>query len=184
MSEQAPIAGLGPGVCGAAGGFALAAVGAGVVLLDRAEPGVAGASFGNVGHIAAELVEPLPSPGLLCGFWREFIAFGGALDLPARQALRMLPWIRMFATAAFRRAEKTPQLAPPVLPAPPQWARWLEQIGRPDLLRRHGHYEIEFGPRSVARARVQARRMEQLGIKTRPATAEQLLPLRRGAPVG
>src|SRR3981189_2861979 len=129
MSEQAPIAGLGPGVCGAAGGFALAAVGAGVVLLDRAEPGVAGASFGNVGHIAAELVEPLPSAALLCGFWRELIAFGGALDLPARQALRLAPWRPPFAAAAFRRAENTRQLAPLVLPAAAQWARWLEQIG-------------------------------------------------------
>jgi D-hydroxyproline dehydrogenase len=181
MSEQDTIAVIGAGVIGSAVAFALARDGRRVVLLDRAEPGVAGASFGNVGHIAAELVEPLPSPGLLCGFWRELIAFGGALDLPARQALRMLPWIRMFAAAAFRRAENTRQLAPLVLPAAAQWARWLEQIGRPDLLRRHGHYEIEFGPRSVARVRAQALRMEQLGIKTRPATAEQLLPLRRAA---
>jgi glycine/D-amino acid oxidase-like deaminating enzyme len=111
MSEQDTIAVIGAGVIGAAVAFALARDGRRVVLLDRAEPGVAGASFGNVGHIAAELVQPLPSPGLLFGFWRELIGFGGALNLPARQVLRMLPWIRMFAAAAFRRAENTRQLA-------------------------------------------------------------------------
>jgi D-hydroxyproline dehydrogenase len=32
-----------------------------VLLLDRAAPGMVGASFGNAGHIASELVEPLRS---------------------------------------------------------------------------------------------------------------------------
>ena len=48
-------------------------------LFDRAPPGEAGASFGNAGHVATELVEPLPAPGLLFGFWRELFAFGGVL---------------------------------------------------------------------------------------------------------
>src|ERR1700724_1856344 len=163
MSEQDTIAVIGAGVIGAAVAFALAREGRRVLLLDRAAPGVAGASFGNVGHIAAELVQPLPSPGLLFGFWRELFCFGGALDLPARQALRMLPWIRRFAAAAFRRAENTRQLAPLVLPAAAAWARWLEAIGRPDLRRRPGPSQIGFGARCVARTRAQARMMQQLG---------------------
>src|ERR1700728_5287900 len=100
MGEQDTIAVIGAGVIGAAAAFALGREGWQVLLLDRAEPGVAGASFGNVGHIAAELVQPLPSPALLFGFWRELFFFDGALDLPARQALRMMPWIRRFAAAA------------------------------------------------------------------------------------
>ena len=44
---------------------------------------MAGASFGNAGHIAAELVQPLPSPALLFGFYRELFRFGGTLDLSA-----------------------------------------------------------------------------------------------------
>jgi D-hydroxyproline dehydrogenase len=181
MSEQETIAVIGAGVVGAAVAHALAREGRPVLLLDRAEPGVAGASFGNVGHIAAELVQPLPSPDLLFGFWRELFAFGGALDLPARQALRMLPWIRRFAAAAFRRAENTHQLAPLVRPAAAHWAHWLKELGRPELLHRHGHYEIDFGPRGAAVMRSQARLMEQLGIKTRAISAEQLLPLQRAA---
>ena len=181
MSGQDTIAVIGAGVIGAAVAFALAREGRAVVLLDRAEPGIAGASFGNVGHIAAELVQPLPSPGLLCSFWRELVCFDGALDLPARQVLRMMPWIRRFAAAAFRRAENTRQLAPLVLPAAAAWARWLEDAGRPELLRRHGHYEIGFGARAEARMRTQARAMAQLGIDTQPVPAEQLAALQRAA---
>src|ERR1700733_15617849 len=157
MGGQDRIAVIGAGVVGAAVAYALACEGHGVLLIDRAEPGVAGASFGNVGHIAAELVQPLPSPGLLFGFWRELFWFDGALDLPARQVLHMVPWIRRFAAAAFRRAENTRQLAPLALPAAAAWARWLADTGRPELLRRHGHYEIGFGAGAEARMRTQAR---------------------------
>ena len=181
MSGQDTIAVIGAGVIGAAVALALAREGRQVLLLDRAEPGVAGASFGNVGHIAAELVQPLPSPGLLFGFWRELYCFDGALDLPARQALRMLPWIWRFGRAAFQRDANTRQLAPLVQPAAAAWARWLEDIRRPELLRRNGHYEIGFGPRAQPLARAQARSMAQLGIVTRPVAPEQLLPLQRAA---
>ena len=102
MGEQDTIAVIGAGVIGAAAAFALGREGRQVLLLDRAEPGEAGASFGNAGHIAAELVQPLPSPKLLFGFYRELFRFGGALDLSPRQALRMAPWIRKFAAAAFQ----------------------------------------------------------------------------------
>src|SRR5271169_1312634 len=149
MSEQDTIAVIGAGVIGAAVALSLAREGRRVLLLDRAEPGVAGASFGNAGHIASEALQPLPSPGLLFGFWRELFCFGGRLDLPVRQALRMLPWMGRFAAAAFRRAENTRHLAPLVLPAAAVWARWLAEIGRPELLRRHGHYEIGFGSDSA-----------------------------------
>ncbi len=181
MEQQGTIAVIGAGIIGAAVALALAREGHGVILLDRADPGVAGASFGNVGHIAAELVQPLPSAGLLCGFWRELIRFGGPLDLPPRQVLRMLPWIGRFAAAAFRRGENTRQLAPLVLPAAADWARWLDAIGRPELMRRHGHYEIGFGPRAEAQIAAQARAMAQLGIRTRAIAAEQLLPVQRAA---
>ena len=181
MSEQGTIAVIGAGVVGAAVSYALAREGRRVLLLDRADPGMAGASFGNVGHIAAELVQPLPSPGLLFGFWRELFCFGGPLDLPPLQALRMLPWIRRFAAAAFRRDANTHHLAPLVLPAAGTWSRWLEEIGRSELLRRHGHYEIEFGRQGLAVMRSQARTMMQLGVRTRPVPAEDLLSLQRAA---
>jgi len=181
MSEQGTIAVIGAGVIGAAVALALAREGRRVLLLDRALPGIAGASFGNVGHIAAELVQPLPSPGLLFGFWRQLFRFGGALDLPPRQVRRMLPWIGRFAAAAFRRDENTPHLAPLVLPAADHWSRWLDGIGRSDLLRRNGHYEVDFGTQGRAVMAAQAHSMEKLGIRTREVSAAELLPLQQAA---
>src|SRR5450432_2548837 len=181
MGGQDRIAVIGAGIIGAAVAYALAREGHGVLLIDRAEPGVAGARFGNVGHIAAELVQPLPSPGLLFGFWRELFSLGGALDLSARQALRMLPWIWRFAAAAFKRAENTRHLAPLVLPSAAHWARWLEEIGAAALLRRHGHYEIDLERHGQTRMRAQARAMAQLGVKTRELCAAELLPVKQAA---
>jgi glycine/D-amino acid oxidase-like deaminating enzyme len=181
MSGQETIAVIGAGAIGTAAAFALAREGRRVLLLDRDEPGVAGASFGNAGHIAPAVVQPLPSPGLLFGFYRELFRFGGTLDLSPRQALRMSAWIRRFAAAAFRRSENTRHLAPLVRPAVAAWTRLLEAIGRPELLRRHGHYEIALGPQSQARMGAHAREMAQVGVRTRPLSAEQLLPLQRGA---
>ncbi|HEX3396421.1 MAG TPA: FAD-dependent oxidoreductase [Steroidobacteraceae bacterium] len=181
MDEQDTIAVVGAGVIGAAAAFALAREGRKVLLLDRAEPGMAGASFGNAGHIAAELVQPLPSPKLLFGFYRELFRFGGVLDLAPRQALRMAPWIGRFASAAFRRTGNTHHLAPLVRPSAEVWERCVKAIGRPELLRRHGHYEIALGSKSHAHMRKYAREMTQIGVKTRPMTAEQLLPLQQGA---
>ena len=109
MTQQDTIAVIGAGVVGSAVSLALAREGRRVLLLDRSPPGIAGASFGNVGHIAAELVEPLPSVKLLFSFWRLLTRFGGPLDLRAGQVLGMLPWIARFARAAFQRAEHTPE---------------------------------------------------------------------------
>jgi D-hydroxyproline dehydrogenase len=181
MGQQDTIAVIGAGVIGAAAAFALAREGRQVLLLDRAEPGEAGASFGNAGHIAAEMVQPLPSPKLLFGFYRELFGFGGALDLSPRQALRMAPWIRKFASAAFQRTQNTHHLAPLVRPSVEVWERWVRAIGRPELLKRHGHYEISLGSKSEAHMRTYADEMARIGVKTRPVPAEQLLPLQRGA---
>src|SRR6202021_3234781 len=159
MGEQDTIAVIGAGVIGAAAGFAVGREGRQFLLLDRAEPGEAGASFGNAGHIAAEMVQPLPSPKLLFGFYLELSRFGGVLDLSPRQALRMAPWIRKFAAAAFKRARNTHHLAPLVRPSAEVWERWVKAIGRPELLKRHGHYEVSLGPKSEAHMRAYAQEM-------------------------
>jgi glycine/D-amino acid oxidase-like deaminating enzyme len=181
MGQQDTIAVIGAGVIGAAAAFALACEGRQVLLLDRAEPGEAGASFGNAGHIAAELVQPLPSPKLLFGFYREQFRFGGALDLSPRQALRMAPWIRQFAAAAFHRTRNTRYLAPLVRPSAEVWERWARAIGRPELLKRRGHYEVSLAPKAQAHMNAYAEEMARVGVKTRPVPAAELVPLQRGA---
>jgi D-amino-acid dehydrogenase len=179
MVRDDTVAVVGAGVVGAAVAYALTREGRAVLLLDRAEPGMAGASFGNAGHIAAELVEPLPSWSLLFGFWREMFAFGGALDIPLRRAPEFLPWALRFAAAARHRTENTRRLAPLVEPAVGHMARWLAEVGRPDLLRTNGHLQVWFGPRSDERATEEALAMERLGIPTEVAPKEILQVIAR-----
>jgi glycine/D-amino acid oxidase-like deaminating enzyme len=179
MVRDDTVAVVGAGVIGAAVAYALAREGRDVLLLDRAEPGMKGASFGNAGHIASELVEPLPSWDLLFGFWRELFALGGALDIPLRRAPEFLPWALRFAAAAQHRAEKTRRLAPLVRPAVADMARWLAEIGRPELLRTNGHFQVWFGPRSGERAAEEALAMERLGIPTQVAPDEILQVIAR-----
>lgn len=168
------IAVVGTGVIGAAVGYALAREGHQVILLDRAAPGVAGASFGNVGHIATELVQPLPSIKLICGFWRQLSFFGGPVDLPLARIPGLVPWMWRFALAAPRQSTNTRHLASLVVPAAANLECWLAEIGRSELLRRHGHYEVRFGPKAAAATLAQTRAMEQLGISTEPMTTQQL----------
>lgn len=167
--EEDAVTVIGAGVVGAAVAYALAREGRPVLLVDRDDPGVAGASFGNAGHIASELVEPLPSPALLFGFWREHFALDGPLDLPLRRITAFVPWALQFASAAFRQKENTGHLAPLVRPAVGVLEEWLREIGRPELMRRHGHYEIWLGGNASAKAHAQVQAMERLEVPTSPA---------------
>jgi glycine/D-amino acid oxidase-like deaminating enzyme len=181
MAEQDSIAIVGAGVIGTAIAYALAREGRHVTLIDRSPPGEGGASFGNAGHVATELVQPLPSHALLFGFWRELVAFGGVLDIPARRLGAFLPWALRFARASFQLREGTEKLAPFVRPAVPELMNLLRDAGRPDLIRQHGHYEIWLRGDVDRQARNQAAAMGMLGVPTEPARADVVDAARRKA---
>jgi D-amino-acid dehydrogenase len=172
---------VGAGVIGGAVAFALAREGRRVLLFDHAPPGEGGASYGNAGHVATELVEPLPSPALLFGFWRQLFAFGGVLDVPARRLVAFAPWALRFARAAFRRRAHTELLAPFVRPSGLALVKLLADAGRPDLIRQQGHYEIWMKGNAPERARAQALAMEKLEVPTAPAPSEVLERVRLAA---
>jgi D-amino-acid dehydrogenase len=181
MAQPETIAVIGAGVIGSAVACVLALEGRRVLLMDRDAPGEAGASYGNAGHIATELVEPLPSPGLLFGFWRLLTILDGPLHIPARRVPAFLPWASRFAAAAFRRRANTPHLAAFVRPSAEALETLLKEIGRADLLRRHGHYEFWLNRGAARRAAAQARAMAALDIPTAPAPADLLDAARRAA---
>lgn len=160
---------IGAGIVGSATAWALAREGRKVLLIDRSEPGLAGASFGNAGHIATEQLQPLPSPGLLWTFWRELFAFGGPLHIPARRWLPLAPWLLRFTGAAFRQQRNTPALASLVRPAAQILDAYLGEIGRRDLLCRRGHYSVWLGARSPAKAAGAMRDAQARGVCTQPA---------------
>jgi D-amino-acid dehydrogenase len=165
----APIAVIGAGIIGCAITWALCREERRVLLLDRSVPATAGASYGNVGHIATEQVEPLPSPRLLLNFWRQLYAFGGPLDIPARRIGALAPWIAGFAAAAFRQKLHARSLAPLVMGAADSLDQLLTEIGRRDLLRRQGHYAVWLGPRAQLKAAAESHKMASLEVRTEAA---------------
>jgi glycine/D-amino acid oxidase-like deaminating enzyme len=179
--QQSSIAVVGAGVIGTSIACALARAGHGVTLIDRRDPGEGGASFGNAGHIATELLEPLPAPALLYGFWRMLTTFGGPLDIPLRRLPAFAPWAARFVAAAFRRAPNTLALARFVRPAVGALEAVLRDIGRSDLMKLNGHHEIWLDGRAAESARAQARLMEKLEVPTQPAPAELLQAAQRAA---
>lgn len=180
MAGQNTVAVIGAGIVGSAVAYALAREGRRVLLFDRGEPGLCGASFGNAGHIAAESVEPLPSLELLFGFWRQLFAFGGPLDIPLRRVAALAPWAMRFAAAAFRQRANTARLAPLVKASPSVLGAWLQEIGRPQLFRAAGHYEVWTGADAARCAARQAAAMRHLGIETVRVSPERLASARAG----
>lgn len=165
---------IGAGIVGCAVANALAAEGRQVLLLDRAQPGTAGASFGNVGHIATEQVETLPSKQLLLGFWRELFVFGGALDIPLRRVLSLWPWMARFAVAACRQETNTRHLAPLVRAGADALERALAGIGRRDLMRRSGHYAVWLDQHAARKAQLEAAHAASLAVPTTAAPSDLL----------
>jgi D-amino-acid dehydrogenase len=183
MPQQDSIAVIGAGIVGASVAYALAREGRRVIVVDRAEPGTGGASFGNAGHMAVELIEPLPSPALLFGFWRMLVAFGGPLHIPARRLTKFIPWALRFGVAAFRREANTRPLATIVRPGVEALEQMLRDIGRLDLLRQNGHYEIWLDDRAQEKAQTHARTMERISVPTAPAPADLVEAAKRAANV-
>jgi D-hydroxyproline dehydrogenase len=182
MKCESTVAVIGAGIIGVMVAHALAREGRKVLLLDRGAPGMAGASFGNAGHLAAELVMPLPAPALLFGFWRQLFIFGGPLELPLRRFPVLMPWIRRFASSSLRQRENTALLAPLVKPAVRDMARALAAVRGDSLLRTNGHYELWLGRAAERRAAAQARLMDSLGIPTQRASLEWRQMLENSVP--
>lgn len=172
---------IGAGIIGCAVAWVLTKSGRRVLLLDRAEPATAGASFGNAGHIATEQVQPLPSRRLLTGFWRQFFAFDGPLDIPLRRVMVLAPWMGRFAVAALRQSAHTIHLEPLIRSAADAWEAQLEEIGRRDLILRNGHYALWLGAEAAARAAAERHAAARLQVATRPAPEELLEAAARAA---
>src|SRR5882757_10732013 len=168
----AEVAVVGAGIVGCAVAWALTKAGRHVLLIDRADPATAGASFGNVGHIATEQLQPLPSAQLLLSFWRELMAFGGVLDIPLRRVAVMAPWMARFAAAGFRQQANTKHLAPLVRNAANVLESQLCEVGGRDLLRRNGHYALWLGHKAAEHAAAERARAANLGIATSDAPPE------------
>ncbi|MEQ1900197.1 MAG: FAD-binding oxidoreductase [Devosia sp.] len=96
LSPGSTIAVVGAGVIGVSVAFALVDRGYRVTLFDRAEPGRAGPSYGNAGHVVGSAIEPLASPGIATTGLRMLLDPEGALKIPKAYAASVLPWLWRF----------------------------------------------------------------------------------------
>lgn len=177
-----PIAVIGAGVIGSAIAWRLTREGHAVLLIDRAEPARAGASFGNAGHIACEQLTPLPSVRLLLSFWRELSVFDGPVHIPLRRVAALAPWLARFTAAALHQRRNTPALAALVRPAAESLERALRECGQAELLVRRGHYSFWFGPRAPEKAAREALEASRLQVRTEAAPRELTGALQRRSP--
>lgn len=169
---EPPIVVVGAGVIGLSIAFRLARAFPDVVLIDRAEPGMA-CSYGNAGHIATEQVFPLASPATILRAPKLMISKNRPLSIRPGYALDILPWLARFTwasrPAAFRRG--TQALASLQSHALDTFGALCADAGIEAQLHRRGHLILVENERLMAAAESQIRSMAEHGID-----ADWLLP--------
>jgi D-amino-acid dehydrogenase len=141
---------IGGGLVGAASALRLQAAGFDVTLIDPGDPRRA-ASFGNIGHIAAEQVSPLASRESLRTFPGRLFGLGGPLDFRWRDVGLWGPWALRFVAASnpARHAAGQAALTAILAHALPAWRRLAEFSGAPDVVGRDGHAVVWMSERAA-----------------------------------
>ncbi|MBN1005768.1 NAD(P)/FAD-dependent oxidoreductase [Amphritea pacifica] len=93
------VAVIGAGVVGLCCALEAQRKGYQVTLFDRDEVGL-GASFGNAGYLATELIEPLSNPQTLRSALSLWLNPKGPLFLPLQYLTRIIPWLFRFVGAS------------------------------------------------------------------------------------
>lgn len=157
----------GAGLIGMTSALKLQQLGYRVRVMDRSEPG-RGASFGNAGYLATELIDPLSTPETLCKAPRLLIDPHGPLSLPPRYLPTIAPWLVRFALAARRHSVDSGRTALAALNASSvaAWQRCLGSIGAADELIASGYLTVWEKPGGLGQAREKQRKLRQYGIES------------------
>jgi D-amino-acid dehydrogenase len=166
--QELPVAVIGAGVIGLSIAFRLAREFPRVVLIDRAEPGMA-CSYGNAGHIATEQIFPLASPSTFLGAPRMLFSRNGPLSIRPAYAAGILPWLLRFAWACRPGAFEsgTQALASLQERALESFATLLLDAGIAEQLHRRGHLILVENPRLARAAQKQMAQLNANGIDAR-----------------
>ena len=178
---------IGGGLVGAASALRLQAAGFAVTLIDPGDPRRS-ASFGNIGHIAAEQVSPLASRESLRTFPGRLFGLGGALDFRWRDAGLWGPWALRFIAASdpARHARGQVALTAILAHALPAWRRLAEFSGAPGVVGPDGHAVVWMGERAADKGLRSWERSQTGSAAFRPMSPEDLAPyatVMKNAPV-
>ena len=166
---------IGGGLVGAASALRLQAAGFAVTLIDPGDPRRA-ASFGNIGHIAAEQVSPLASRESLRTFPARLFGLGGPLDFRWRDAGLWAPWALRFIAASdpTRHARGQAALTAILAHALPAWRRLAEFSGAPGVVGRDGHAVVWMSERAAEAGRRSWEGSETGSAAFRPMGGDEL----------
>jgi glycine/D-amino acid oxidase-like deaminating enzyme len=149
-----------------------------VTLIDRDAPGL-GASFGNAGYLAIELIDPLSTPKTLRSSLAMWLNPHGPLSLPLGYMHRILPWLVRFICAAGPKTTEKGRLALGQLnrASVPAWRRCLEDIGASEQLVQSGYLLVWESADGLEDARKHAAYLAKSGIQTELVQGERLAQL-------
>lgn len=169
------VAVVGAGVVGMTTALALQRRGHRVTVLDSRAPGE-GASYGNAGFLATELIDPLSTPTMLRKALRLWWDPHGAVALPFRYLPRLLPWLARFIAAARPSQVSKGRQALAALngAAVAAWRRCLAGIGAEEELVASGYLLVWESDRGRAAAKAQMAHLRHWGHEVEWLEAEQV----------
>lgn len=178
VASAKTVAVIGAGVVGLCTALQAQRKGYRVTLIDRDAPGT-GASFGNAGYLATELIDPLASGKTLRGALTMLLDPHGPLALPLGYLHRSLPWLVRFVAAARpaqvrRSRDGLLALNRAALAA---WRRCLADIGASEQLRQSGYLLVWESPDRLEEARAHGRYLQQWGVPSELVDAARVAQL-------
>lgn len=166
---------IGGGIVGLSSALALQERGLDVTLLDDA-PERPPASWGNVGHIATEQVDPLASWPMVMSLPRRLTLMGGPVAFPPAAIAAWLPFgLRLLAAATpgrFRLGRAA--LSTLLTEALPAWRTRMAKADAMHLLRDNGHLVAWESPKTAASGGRALARPVSDNVACHEATPEQM----------
>lgn len=149
-----------------------------VTLFDRDEVGM-GASFGNAGFLATELIEPLSNPTTLRSALMLWLKPNGPLSLPLQYLINITPWLVKFIKAARPESLASSrrgliQLNQNSIDA---WQRCLDDIGASEQIVKSGYLLVWESSTKLDEALKQQCWLNENGIATELVKGERLAEL-------
>lgn len=176
--DKPSLAVIGAGVVGLCSALQAQRQGYRVTLIDREAPGK-GASFGNAGYIATELVDPLSTPAVLKKAPFMLLNPKGPLCLPVGYLPKLMPWLTRFVKAAApsQVAHAHRALMGLNREAVPAWRRNLAEIGEEDQLVAEGYLLVWESADKLQEAKAHAAYMAKCDIPCELVQGERLAEL-------
>lgn len=177
-ANKETIAVIGAGVVGLCTALEAQRKGYQVSLIDHNLPGK-GASFGNAGYLATELISPLSTRKTLYSALPMLLSPHGPLSLPLEYIHKSIPWLSRFIIAAKPNSVKTAQLALNELNsnAVEAWKRCLNDIGASEQLIKSGYLLVWESKNKINEAIKHAAYMHKWGITCRLVKDKELRDL-------